>query len=118
MYLIINNKRYTVSRRIHTSDTVKFLSVTENPGTISGTIQMYRDDGFLMSEDNAGDYQRQIYAGTLLTLTNKPEPVPVETGPVGPSITERVEDLEEALNMILTGVTEDETGTEKENPGV
>ena len=39
---------------------------------------MYRDDGFLMSEDDAGDYARQTYAGTLLTLTNKPEPVPVE----------------------------------------
>lgn len=35
-----------------------------------------------------------------------------------PALTQRVGDLEEALNMILTGVTEDETGAETENPGV
>ena len=78
MYLKIGKKKYTVSRRVVTDDSIKYLSVFPDPGTVSGKVQMYRDDGFLMSEDDAGSYTRQTYAGTLLTLTNKPEPVPVE----------------------------------------
>ena len=78
MYLLINDTRHTVSRRIVTKDTIKYLSVTPEPGTVSGTIQVYRDDGFLMAEDNADGFERQQYIGTLLTLTNKPEPIPVD----------------------------------------
>ena len=80
MYLKIGNKQYSVSKRILTKSTLKFLSVKPEPnGKVSGTIQMYRDDGFLLSEDTVEDYARQIYTGTVLTLTNKPEPVPVPT---------------------------------------
>ena len=76
MYLLINDTRHTVSRRIVTKDTIKYLSVTPDPGMVSGTIKVYRDDGFLMAEDNADNFQRQQYTGTLLTLTNAPEPTP------------------------------------------
>lgn len=79
MYLLINNTQYPVTKRIVTKDTVKYLSVSPKPPAVSGTIQMYRDDGFLLSEDDATGYTRQTYAGTILTLTNKPEPTPVET---------------------------------------
>lgn len=75
MYLLINNEEYPVTKRIVSRDTVKYLSVSPDPGTVSGTIQMYRDDGFLLSEDSTDNYTRQIYSGTILTLTNKPEPV-------------------------------------------
>lgn len=77
MYLIINGNKHTVSRRIVTSDTIKYLTVEPAVESATGTIKMYRDDGFLMSEDNADAFERQSYAGTLLTLTNKPVPVPV-----------------------------------------
>ena len=76
MYLKIGEKQYSVSRRVVTEDTIKYLSVTPDPGEVTGKIQMYRDDGFLLSEDDAGNYTRQTYAGTLLTLTNKPVPEP------------------------------------------
>lgn len=79
MYLKIGENQYPCTRRIVTGDTIKYLSVKPNPGEVTGKIQMYRDDGFLMSEDDADNYERQTYAGTILTLTNKPEPVPVET---------------------------------------
>lgn len=79
MYLLINNTQYPVTKRIVSKDTVKYLSVSPDPGTVSGTIQMYRDDGFLLAEDDSDGYSRQTYAGTILTLTNKPEPTPVET---------------------------------------
>lgn len=79
MYIKIGEIQYPCTRRIVTKDTVKYLSVKPNPGEVTGKIQVYRDDGFLMAEDNADNYERQTYAGTIFTLTNKPEPVPVET---------------------------------------
>lgn len=77
MYLIINGNKHSVSKRIVTNDTIKYLTVEPKPEDISGTIIMYRDDGFLMSTDNADKFERKTYNGTLLVLTNKPEPVPV-----------------------------------------
>lgn len=87
MYIKIGDNQYPCTRRIVTKDTVKYLSVKPNPGEVSGIIQMYRDDGFLLSEDNADDYARQTYAGTIFTMTNKPEPVPVPTPAPEPQAT-------------------------------
>lgn len=78
MYLVINGARYSCSKRKATKDTVKYYSVKPEPEEISGTIQMFRDDGFLLSEDNADSYERKTYVGTCLTVTNVPEPVVVE----------------------------------------
>lgn len=93
MYLIINKNKYYVSKRIVTNDTIKYLSVKPEPENISGTITMYRNDGFLMSEDNADNFERHTYNGTLLVLTNKPEPVPL------PVNTEPTTD--ELMNILL-----------------
>ena len=87
MYLKIGETQYPCTRRIVTGDTIKYLSVKPNPGEVTGKIHMYRDDGFLMSEDNADEYARQTYAGTIFTLTNKPEPVPVPTPTPEPQAT-------------------------------
>ena len=87
MYIKIGKTQYPCTRRIVTKDTVKYLSVKPNPGEVTGKIQMYRDDGFLMSEDDADEYARQTYAGTIFTLTNKPEPVPVPTPAPEPQAT-------------------------------
>ena len=87
MYLKIGETQYPCTRRIVTGDTIKYLSVKPNPGEVTGKIQMYRDDGFLLSEDDASKYARQTYAGTIFTLTNKPEPVPVPTSAPEPQAT-------------------------------
>lgn len=87
MYIKIGDNQYPCTRRIVTGDTIKYLSVKPNPGEVTGKIQMYRDDGFLMAEDNADDYARQTYAGTIFTLTNKPEPVPIPTPAPEPQAT-------------------------------
>ena len=87
MYIKIGDNKYPCTRRIVTGDTIKYLSVKPNPGEVTGKIQMYRDDGFLLSEDNADEYALQTYAGTILTLTNKPEPVPVPTPAPEPQAT-------------------------------
>lgn len=76
MYLIINDKKYNISKRIVTNDTIKYLTVTPEPNNISGIVKMYTDEGFLLSEDNLDNFERKIYTGTLLTVTNKPEYVP------------------------------------------
>ena len=118
MYLKIGEKQYSCTKRIKSAaGTLKFLGVSPAHGEVSGTIQMYRNDGFLMSEDDVSGYIRQKYAGTLLAFFAYPEPEPAPPSSA-PTLTQRVGDLEEALNMILTGVTEDETGAETENPGV
>ncbi len=98
MYLLINGNKHTVSRRIVEGDTIKYLTVTPEPEDISGTIQMFRDDGFLMSEDNADNFERRFIVGTLLTMTNKPEPVPVPMPDPEPSADELLD--------ILLGVSE------------
>ena len=87
MYIKIGKTKYPCTRRIVTGDTIKYLSVSPNPVEVTGKIQMYRDDGFLLSEDNADEYARQTYAGTIFTLTNKPEPVPVPTPAPEPQAT-------------------------------
>ena len=101
MYLMINGNRHTISRRIVKSNEIRYLTVTPEPETISGKIQMYENNGFLISEDDADGFLRSVYAGTLLMLTNVPEPVPVEPMPVEPEVT-----TDEMANAITEGVNE------------
>lgn len=80
MYLKIGENQYSCTKRIKSAaGTLKFLGVSPAPGEVSGTIQMYRDDGFLMSEDDTSQYIRQKCAGTLLAFFAYPEPEPVPT---------------------------------------
>ena len=95
MFLMINSKtRHSVSKRIVKGKTIKYLSVTPAVEEIAGKIQMFRDDGFLLSEDNADDYARKSYTGTLLQISNDPEPVPVTPQP---TVEQRVTALENAI---------------------
>ena len=100
MFLMINSKtRHSVSKRIVKGKTIKYLSVTPAVGEIVGKIQMFRDDGFLLSEDNADDYTRRSYVGTLLQISNDPEPVPVTPQP---TVEQRVTALENAIKEGLS----------------
>jgi hypothetical protein len=78
MYLMINGNRHTVSRRIVKSNEIRYLTVTPEPAEVTGKIQTYDNNGFLIAEDNADDFLRSVYSGTLLVLTNTPQPVPYE----------------------------------------
>lgn len=99
MYLMINGNRHTVSRRVVKSNEIRYLTVTPEPETVSGNIQMFDNNGFMISEDNADNFLRSTYAGTLLILTNIPEPVPAPVEPVPYEPT-----ADEILNAML-GVT-------------
>lgn len=94
MFLSINGKIHSVSKRVVKGKTIKYLSVSPAPEEITGKIQMFRDDGFLLSEDNADDYTRKSYVGTLLQISNDPEPVPVTHQP---TVEQRVTALENAI---------------------
>ncbi len=94
MFLSINGKIHSVSKRIVKGETIKYLSVTPAVEEIAGKIQMFRDDGFLLSEDNADNYARKSYVGTLLQISNDPEPVPVTPQP---TVEQRVTALENAI---------------------
>lgn len=80
MYLLINGNKHTVSKRIHNKDTIKYLTVspTVDVEVLTGTIRMYRDDDFLLCEDQVDKYERKTMTGTLLVMTNKPVPQPVD----------------------------------------
>lgn len=78
MYLIINGTRHTVSRRIFQGHTIKYLTVSPKVEDISGTAQLFRDDGFLLAEDNLDSFDRKSMTGTLLVVTNKPVPQPID----------------------------------------
>ena len=99
MFLSINGKIHSVTKRIVKGKTIKYLSVTPAVEEIAGKIQMFRDDGFLLSEDNADDYARKSYTGTLLQISNDPEPVPVTPQP---TVEQRVTMLENAIKEGLS----------------
>ena len=110
MFLMINSKtRHSVSKRIVKGNTIKYLSVTPAPESISGPIKMFRDDGFLMSEDNADDYVRKSYTGTLLQISNDPEPPephePQISDDEAVAIITDTLTTSEALNIITGGTT-------------
>lgn len=109
MYITYNDKNYPCSCR--PSDTMIYSGLPDDfPAPATGEITLCADDGFVMRTDNASDYLRQTFEDGVLTLTNEPEPVEPEepTEPVEPQSTlgDRVSALEEALDMILSGVTE------------
>ena len=102
MYLNINNNRYSCTRRIVKPQSITFIGVEPEPEEISGVIEMYRDDGFLMSEDDTAGYERKGYSGTVLTLTNEPEPLAPPTPPE-PAAREKRERAYETERIIEYG---------------
>ena len=104
MYLTINNQSYPLRRRRLTSQSVTYYGMTEMPETVSGTITMYRDDGFEMSVDDADSYARQVKSGTVLVLTNEPEPPePQISDDEAVAIITDTLTTSEALNIITGG---------------
>ena len=88
MYLLIGKDTFSCSRRKVSGDkqTITYWGVEPDPGTVTGTVEMFSDSGYRLSTDSAGDYARQTYSGGTLTLTNLPEPP--EPEPPEPSDTE------------------------------
>ena len=109
MYLVINNENYSLTRRKLTNNSVTYYGMSEIPDIVSGIITMYRDDGFEMSTDNADSYARQVERGTVLVLTNEPEPPeppePQISDDEAVAIITDTLTTSEALNIITGGTT-------------
>ena len=79
MYITINETKYDHATRSQTPQRVTYTARALTADIIAvGAIGEYRDDGFLLRQVMVDDYARQIAREGVLTLTNEPEPVPVE----------------------------------------
>lgn len=99
MYLQIGDKQYTVSKRITQGGQIRYLSVTPTPEAVSGQIGMYTDEGFLLSTDNADAFLRWEYTGTVLTLTDAPEPEPYVPPVLEPIFYASQEEIQAAVQL-------------------
>lgn len=104
MYLTYNNQTYPCKCR--PGKTMVYRGLPEDfPAPVTGEITLCADDGFVLRTDKAEDYLRQTFEGGILTLTNQPEPEPVEPGPEPnpePTIEDRVTALESAIERGLS----------------
>ena len=111
MYIAYKDNKYPCKASV--GKTMKYWNLPEDfPAPVDGEIILCAnpepaedgsipENGFVLRRDNSADYLRQTFANGMLTLTNEPEPVPVEPSePV-----EREATADEVLNALL-GVTE------------
>lgn len=100
MYLNYKETKYPCTASV--GDTMRYYGLPEDfPAPVDAEIILCADDDFELRRDNPADYLRQTFEGGVLTLTNTPEPEPVE--PENPGEIEPTAD--EVLNALL-GVTE------------
>lgn len=79
MYITINGETYPGAKRAKGGQSVSYSAESLPEGLVAeGIIGVYRNDGFLLCEDDAGEYLRQESYKGMLTLTNVPEPETVE----------------------------------------
>ena len=102
MYLTINGDSFeNVSRRVMRDARevcYRGQSLSALTQTPSGVIALYRNDGFLLTEENTGTYERVLLLPGMLVLTDRAE---------APEPTDEDELTAEQALEILTGeVTE------------
>lgn len=93
MYIIINDTRYDNAVRSRDAKNLWFTAAGLPSGlTAAGTIRSYREDGFLLCEDEAADYARQESQAGSLRLTNADElqPEPPSDSPTWEELAEAV----------------------------
>ena len=100
MYIRINNESYSCTRRIIRGDDIVFLGVSPEPPE-TDSIELYRDDGFLLRTDDVSSYLRRAYQGSTLTYTNAEEPQPVEPS-VDEVRNEKVTEISDICGNIIT----------------
>ena len=96
MFIINETKRYDVSRANFSKSTLTWSGIKELETPITGTVITYRNDGFVMREDEVSAWLRQTYENGILTLTNLPEPEPYEP----PEPIEPMPTVEDVLNLL------------------
>lgn len=103
MYIKYNYNDYPC-KCVISKDTISYKNLPDNfPASVKGEITLYSDDGQVMRTDNTANYNKQSYADGVLTLTNRPDPTPIEL--IEPTPTE-IEQLRADVDYIavMTGV--------------
>ena len=77
MYITYKNTNYPC--RCRPSSIMVYGGLPDNfPAPVEDEVILCADDGFVLRTDNPADYLRQMFEDGVLTLTNVPEPEPVE----------------------------------------
>ena len=105
MYIKISNKTYPCAGYTPRGGTVIYRGVGGLELPVVGAVTLCADDGFALSAQDAAGYQRQLYEGGVLTLTNdpEPEPMPEPTEPPIDPVTSLELALAELAEIILGG---------------
>ena len=100
MYIKINNENYSCTRRVTRGNDITFLGVSPEPPE-TDSVELYRDDDFLLRTDDVSGYLRRNYKDSTLTYTNTEEPRPVE-----PSVeevrNEKITEISDICGNIIT----------------
>lgn len=113
MYIQIGDKNYPCTNyRPAKGVRAIFYGVEDLTLPVEGEIILFADDGFEMARIDTGDFERQVYENSILTLTNEPEPVPQpEPVPVEPTMTveeailDKLTELEHRQDLMELGLT-------------
>ena len=95
MYININSIHYPCTCDARRVWPVRFTG--DVPTAVSGVIALCADDGFVLREDNCGDFLRVVLTADSLTLTNEPEPAPVPEPEPDTSVQVAQEDIVASL---------------------
>lgn len=89
MYLTYKSVNYPCKCR--PSATMRYSGLPNDfPAPVEGEVILCANDGFILRTDNSADYLRQTFENGVLTLTNAPEPEPVEPTEPEPTDTDIV----------------------------
>lgn len=90
--------------------TLRYNLPDTQPETLGETMELQADTGASLRIDTVANYARNTIDGTVLVLTNEPEPVPVEqpapTATVQDNMLEMLVDHECRMTMMELGVTD------------
>lgn len=80
MYITANNQTYqNIKFRRAGNVSITYTGESLNLETVSGEIVLYRNDGFVLRQDNVSDYLRSELGVGYIKLTNEPIPEPQPT---------------------------------------
>lgn len=97
MYITVNGSTYQNAVRVKTAQSVCFTADgLADIGTVTGVVKRYRNDGFEIGQDTAGDYLRQETLPGGFRLTNAPLPEPVV--PVAEAV--NYDEMTSAMNAV------------------
>lgn len=77
MYINTNGQTYPCVGYHPGAEQVTFILQGAAPAQLGDTVELCRDDGFVLATHTVADYSRHEAAGERLSLTNRPVPEPM-----------------------------------------